>query len=372
VIPLETGRKFVVCLDDGKGVEQHCPKGLHYHVESRRCERKLGALEHPCASQPCLNGGQCGSTDNIQYQCQCPAGFEGKTCELDARVCQSQQPCGQSPDSRCQSFRLGAALPYVCICHQETAYGLNCQQAQANPCQGVDGPQSLSFTDKGFIMCDGERMFAESCPGGTVWDDQNKACVWPDMVGVTASVQRDQSSLQGYSQQQIPRVSMINHSNSKTFIQRPQQLDQSVVSPYGQRPQQLDQQPMIVRRPQQQLDQSVSQSSMSSYGQSQIQRPQFDQTITQPQLPQQQWQKPEQQLPTWQKPEQQLPTWEKPEQQLPSWQKPQQLQGGFQQIDSDQTSSYGGQQSQIQSRLPQQRIPKQQQDLIQSQQSSAY
>jgi hypothetical protein len=24
-------------------------------------------------------------------------------------------------------------------------------------------------------------MFVESCPGGTVWDDINKACVWPDM-----------------------------------------------------------------------------------------------------------------------------------------------------------------------------------------------
>jgi hypothetical protein len=30
-------------------------------------------------------------------------------------------------------------------------------------------------------MCDGERMFVESCPGGTVWDDINKACVWPDL-----------------------------------------------------------------------------------------------------------------------------------------------------------------------------------------------
>ena len=33
-------------------------------------------------------------------------------------------------------------------------------------------------------MCDGESMFVESCPGGTIWDDLNKACVWPDMQGV--------------------------------------------------------------------------------------------------------------------------------------------------------------------------------------------
>jgi hypothetical protein len=41
VIPLETGRKFVVCLDESKGVEQQCPKGLFYHPISRRCERSM-------------------------------------------------------------------------------------------------------------------------------------------------------------------------------------------------------------------------------------------------------------------------------------------------------------------------------------------
>jgi hypothetical protein len=24
-------------------------------------------------------------------------------------------------------------------------------------------------------------MFVESCPGGTIWDDVEKACTWPDM-----------------------------------------------------------------------------------------------------------------------------------------------------------------------------------------------
>lgn len=41
VIPLEGGRKFVVCLDESKGVEQECPKGLVYHTESKRCERSM-------------------------------------------------------------------------------------------------------------------------------------------------------------------------------------------------------------------------------------------------------------------------------------------------------------------------------------------
>jgi len=42
-------------------------------------------------------------------------------------------------------------------------------------------------------MCDGERMFVESCPGGTVWDDLNKACVWPDMQGVIPQLDQQQS-----------------------------------------------------------------------------------------------------------------------------------------------------------------------------------
>jgi hypothetical protein len=110
VIPLDGGRRFVVCLDESKGFEQTCPKGLLFHPQTRRCERKLGPLENPCVSQPCLNGGQCAQTDITSYQCQCPAGFDGKNCELDARICQTQQPCGTAPENRCQSFRLGAAL----------------------------------------------------------------------------------------------------------------------------------------------------------------------------------------------------------------------------------------------------------------------
>jgi hypothetical protein len=42
-------------------------------------------------------------------------------------------------------------------------------------------------------MCDGELMFVESCPGGTVWDDLNKACVWPDMQGIVSASFADQS-----------------------------------------------------------------------------------------------------------------------------------------------------------------------------------
>jgi len=182
VIPLEGGRKFVVCLDNGKGVEQYCPKGLAYVDSLRRCERTTGPLD-ACASQPCLNGGLCLKTE-YSYKCQCAPGFDGENCELDARVCQTQQPCGQSPDTKCQSFRWGAALEHICVFQDGAAYGINPGQSHQSPCQGVDGPHALAYTNKGFVMCDGERSFYESCPGGTIWEDYNKACVWPDMQTV--------------------------------------------------------------------------------------------------------------------------------------------------------------------------------------------
>jgi hypothetical protein len=270
VIPLDNGRRFVVCLADSKGFEQQCPKGLVYHQESRRCERKLGPLENPCNSQPCLNGGQCTQIDVSSYQCQCPAGFDGKNCELDSRVCQTQQPCGQSPDTRCQSFRIGAALQYICIIQSGQAYGLNSQQVQPSPCKGVDGPQPLAISDKGFIMCDGEFMFIESCPGGTVWDDLNKACVWPDMQGVVTTSFADQTTpRQAYGQPAY---------GSQSQFQQPKPISsfgQTTTQSFGSQP--LIQQTSQFQLPQQQFP--TPQLPTTSFGsQQQFQVPQIPTT----------------------------------------------------------------------------------------------
>jgi len=367
VIPLDNGRRFVVCIDDGKGYEQQCPKGLHYHPDSRRCERKLGPLESPCASQPCLNGGQCVQTDVSSYKCQCAAGFDGKTCELDATFCQNQQPCGQSPDVRCQSFRWGAALQYVCIIQNGAAYGLNAQQVQPNPCTGTDGTQSLFFSDKGFIMCDGESMFPESCPGGTVWDDLNKACTWPDMKGVVGIPLADQSETQqSYGQQSsygsVQRPTTVQYGSQIQLPSRTMQLEQpKMISSYGQSPIRSSYGSQQLPVPQQQIQQvQVPQQDqpISSYGsQQQFQLPQQDQSISsygsqqQIRLPQQQIQLPQQQF---QLPQQQ----DQPEQ----IQLPQQLP----------TTSYGSQQSIPRPQMWQQPMQRQQDIRPVQQQSSGY
>jgi len=267
IIPLDNGRRYVVCTADGKGSEQWCPQGLLFNNDLQRCERRSGPLPDLCVSQPCLNGGQC-TTELSSYKCACPAGFDGKNCELDGRVCQTQRPCGTAPDTRCQSFRFEAALEYICIFRNGKAYGFNAQQIQPSPCTGMDGAQSLAITDKGFIMCDGEQMFIESCPGGTGWDRGHEACVWPDM-----------KESYGYSEQGYGHRTIV--PQKRVLSQYGQMVEQpKVLSQYGQ----TVEQPKVLS----QYGHTVEQPKvLSQYGQT-VEQPkvfsQYGHTVEQPKV----------------------------------------------------------------------------------------
>jgi len=226
VIPIDGNRKFVICLEDSKGTEQSCPKSLYFHEGTRRCERKLGALEDFCASAPCLNGGLCISTDG-SFQCQCAPGFDGTVCELDARFCQNNRPCGVDPSVRCQSFRPGSALEWICVADDDFTYGPDGQHIHKSPCDALNnGPHPLAYTNKGFIMCNGELSHYESCPGGTIWDAFGKACVWPDMELGESRVLIKSSGYGGYGAPIMPtpvtRVFEGGYGGDKVIIpQRP-------------------------------------------------------------------------------------------------------------------------------------------------------
>jgi len=169
-----------------------------FHELTRRCERKLGALEDFCLSQPCLNGGLCISGDST-FTCQCPAGFDGINCELDASFCQVSRPCGSDPFIRCQSFRPGAALQWICVADDDFTYGPDGAHIHKSFCDGSNmGPFPLAYTNKGFMMCNGEHTHYESCPGGTIWDTPSKACVWPDMEEVPETRIIGKSGYGGY------------------------------------------------------------------------------------------------------------------------------------------------------------------------------
>lgn len=205
IILLGEGERYVVCLDDSKGVEQACPKDLIFNLEVRECKYKFAKVKDYCASSPCLNGGQCMLTE-YSFVCNCPAGFEGKNCELDARVCQTQSPCGTGFGTFCQSFHLNAALQHVCIVQDGLAYGLNGQQVHNNPCLTRSDIYPLAFSNKGYITCNGEHMHIHSCPGGTIWDSITKVCVWPDMESISIRNIELPSTNYGYSTTEAPRL----------------------------------------------------------------------------------------------------------------------------------------------------------------------
>lgn len=90
---------FVGCMDDIRLDGIALPVLLTDDSQVAKLRRfnnvefKCGPLSSPgvCGSHPCLNGGTCLEQEN-EYQCVCPARFQGDNCEYDLDPCASN-PC---------------------------------------------------------------------------------------------------------------------------------------------------------------------------------------------------------------------------------------------------------------------------------------
>ncbi|XP_077165509.1 coagulation factor IX [Paroedura picta] len=92
-----------------------------------------------CESNPCTNGGKC--EDQVGYYiCWCPAGYEGKNCELDATCATKnggcKQFCKNTPSKR-----------VVCSCAPGYKLGADqrsCEPAVPFPCGRITAPEAAS------------------------------------------------------------------------------------------------------------------------------------------------------------------------------------------------------------------------------------
>ncbi|XP_060105865.1 coagulation factor IX isoform X1 [Heteronotia binoei] len=92
-----------------------------------------------CASNPCTNGGKC--EDQVGYYiCWCPAGYEGKNCELDATCATKNGGCKQL----CKNNPSGGV---VCSCVPGYKLGADkkiCEPAVPFPCGRITAPEAVS------------------------------------------------------------------------------------------------------------------------------------------------------------------------------------------------------------------------------------
>ena len=85
---------------------------------------------NPCSSSPCINEGKC-VENGTSYECKCPWGWTGLTCEICLTDC-SSNPCPSN--MRCKAIYGGG---FECVCPADRI-GPNCEimndLCASNPC----------------------------------------------------------------------------------------------------------------------------------------------------------------------------------------------------------------------------------------------
>ncbi|XP_032883412.1 protein jagged-2 isoform X2 [Amblyraja radiata] len=114
-----------------------CPEGY----SGKTCE----IAEHACVSNPCANGGTCHEIPT-GFECQCPAGWNGNTCAIDIDDCAST-PCAHSGTciDRINGFECicpGQWIGKTCQLDTENCHG-QCQNGAACKPDGVHGYQCV-------------------------------------------------------------------------------------------------------------------------------------------------------------------------------------------------------------------------------------
>lgn len=120
-----------ICIDYGYSFACQCAAGW----TGSRCQHST----NPCLLQPCRNGGSCINIGTTDFECECPTGFWGHTCEVSS--CQ-QSPCRNG--GVCKESGLG----FSCNCTATGHTGTYCEdvitECAQSPCKSGDRCYQLS------------------------------------------------------------------------------------------------------------------------------------------------------------------------------------------------------------------------------------
>lgn len=168
---------FIICYGFGEFTVMECPEHLVFNAHTQRCDLTTD-VPMGCASNPCLNNGQCADVAPGIFQCKCPIGFNGPHCErVDA--C-STNTCGG--DGVCIALPAGSPVPNACMCNGGRSIGVNCASAEANPCIQPNSNLrlfSVNFNPSLFAHCEGARPNFMFCQAPLIFNAAKQSCDWP-------------------------------------------------------------------------------------------------------------------------------------------------------------------------------------------------